>query len=465
MSERGRNMTLFLVVLLIVDLAGAQAYERLAPLVTPPVEPVHTRSTHYHHGLRERVDGWSQWGPYRYRFYTNDLGFRDDHVRDVPLRSEATRVLLMGDSFTEGVGVSFPESFPGILARELAPEGIEVLNAAVVSYSPTIYYQKSRYLVEEVGLDVDVILVFLDISDILDEGWLAKNGVARVAFGPPEPRRVTPKRPLFEQIKHLGQQHSLILKAAAQLRVFIQRGFGEGSRRARLSLDREPAAWDYDPEAFRRYGARGLERAAEQMDRLLDLAHRHEIPMAIAVYPWPDQIYRGLRASRQVAFWNAWAETRETTFIDLFPLFGDSRDPESVIRANYIPFDYHWNAAGHRRVAEALLRGEDLKGLIAEARDGAPGQQARPVSRLPHPDPSPGGTRGWNPVGDDRLRPRAGEGSQHRPPTGRIGAPEPLGVLGMDLGHDPYPPEAGEIGTKRVAHETDPVSRSDAQLP
>ncbi|MGH7563282.1 MAG: SGNH/GDSL hydrolase family protein [Gemmatimonadota bacterium] len=450
MSERGRNITLFLVVLLIVDLAGAQAYERLAPLVTPSIEPVHKRSPHYHHDLRKSVNGWSQWGPFRYRFYTNNLGFRDDRVREVPLHSEATRVLLMGDSFTKGVGVSFPESFSGILARELAPEGIEVLNAAVVSYSPTIYYQKSRYLIEELGLDVDVILVFLDISDILDEAWLADNGVARVAFEPAEPRRVTPERPLFEQIKHVGQRYSLILKAAAKLRVFLQRRFGEGSR-ARLSLDQDKAAWEYVAEAYREYGVRGLRRAAEQMDRLLDLANRHEIPMAIAVYPWPDEIYRRLRVSRQVGFWKTWAETRETTFIDLFPLFVDNRNPESVIRAYYIPFDYHWNAAGHRRVAEALLRGDVLDRLVAEARDGAPGQQSSPVSRLPHPDPVLGGAPGRHPIGHDRRRPRAGEGSHDRPPTGGIGAPEPLSVPGTDLGHDPHPAEAGEIGAKRVA--------------
>lgn len=464
MSERGRNLALFLVVLLIVDLAGAQAYELLAPLVTPPVEPVHMPSPHYHHDLRKRVNGWSQWGPFRYRFITNNLGFRDDRAREVPLRSEATRVLVLGDSFTEGVGVSFPESFPGILARELASEGIEVLNAAVVSYSPTIYYRKSRYLIEEMGLDVDVILVFLDISDILDEAWLAANGVARVEFGPPEPRPAAPARPLFEEIKHVGQQYSLILKAAAQLRIFIQRRFGEGSRRARLSLDRKETAWDYDPEVYREYGSRGLRRAAEQMDRLLDLANRHEIPMAIAVYPWPDHIHRRLRASRQISFWSSWAETRGTTFIDLFPLFVDDRNPESVIRAYYIPFDFHWNAAGHRRVAEALLRGDVLDRLVAKARDRAPGQQARPVSRLPYPDPRLGGTPGRDRVGDDRRRPHAGEGGHDRPPTGWIGAPESPGVPEVDLGHDPDPAETGEIGAKRVAQQADPVPGSDAQL-
>ncbi len=393
MSERGRDIALFLVVLLIADLAGAKVYDRLAPLLVPPPEPVRTGSSLYHHDLRKNVDGWSQWGHYRYRFHTNDLGFRDDRVRKVPLHSNATRVLLLGDSFTEGVGVPFTESFAGILARELAPQGIEVLNAGVVSYSPTIYYRKARYLIEELGLDVDAILVFLDISDIMDEAWLADSGTARVGIGQPETER--PPRPLFERIKESGARHSLILKTAARLRLVAQRRLGAGSERGRLGLDQEETAWDHDPEAFRDYGEKGLRRAAEQMDRLVDLAKRHQIPIAIAVYPWPDQIIRDLRDSRQVGFWSQWARTRGAGFIDLFPIFLDGEDPEAAIRACYVPFDIHWSAAGHRRVAEALLQGGLLTDLLAAARErrrpgGGPSVPSLPPGPTPRGDPRPG---------------------------------------------------------------------------
>jgi len=45
----------------------------------------------------------------------------------------------------------------------------EILNAAAVSYSPRIYYLKTKYLIEEKGLVFDELYVFIDISDIQNE--------------------------------------------------------------------------------------------------------------------------------------------------------------------------------------------------------------------------------------------------------------------------------------------------------
>ena len=68
------------------------------------------------------------------------------------------------------------------------------------------------------------------------------------------------------------------------------------------------------------------------------------------------------------------AATRGVGFIDLFPIFLDDEDPETSIRAHYTPFDVHWSAAGHRRVAETLLQGEVLSDLVAAARERAGGE-------------------------------------------------------------------------------------------
>jgi len=84
-----------------------------------------------HHELKPNAAAWASWGPYRYRIYTNSLGFKDAAVREVPLASDAWRVVLMGDSFTEGLGYAYEDTFAGILHARLAPRGIDVLNAGV----------------------------------------------------------------------------------------------------------------------------------------------------------------------------------------------------------------------------------------------------------------------------------------------------------------------------------------------
>src|SRR3954454_19888139 len=62
-------------------------------------------SPFYHHGLKKHFKGVTGWGPLRIRMFTNSLGFKDKLTRDVPLAPNRRRIVFIGDSFTEGVGI------------------------------------------------------------------------------------------------------------------------------------------------------------------------------------------------------------------------------------------------------------------------------------------------------------------------------------------------------------------------
>ena len=97
---------------------------------------------------------------------------RDCCVRQVTQRAARYRILFIGDSFTEGVGVTYADSFVGQIGRRLEiqfPNKVEVLNAGVVSYSPKLMDLKIPYLSEQQGLKFDELHVFVDISDAYDE--------------------------------------------------------------------------------------------------------------------------------------------------------------------------------------------------------------------------------------------------------------------------------------------------------
>ena len=165
------------------------------------------RSAIHSHGLAPNFDGDDRWGSARYRFVTNSLGFRDAVVRDVPLTAATRRVLLIGDSFTEGIGVPFEQSFAGLLhaGGQQRADRIEFLNAGVVSYAPTIYYKKIKHWLDQ-GLRFDEVIVFSDISDVADEATsnsclddqkqLPKDCVPLSAApaGPPRPPDLVPNR-------------------------------------------------------------------------------------------------------------------------------------------------------------------------------------------------------------------------------------------------------------------------------
>src|SRR5262245_4640640 len=63
----------------------------------------------YDHTLKPKYDGFDIWGTRHARVLTNSLGFRDASTRDVPLVPDRKRVVFIGDSFTEGVGVDYQE--------------------------------------------------------------------------------------------------------------------------------------------------------------------------------------------------------------------------------------------------------------------------------------------------------------------------------------------------------------------
>jgi hypothetical protein len=97
------------------------------------------------------------------------LGFRDGRIREVALDSSRPRVVLIGDSFTDGVGVPWEETFAGWLEKRLAPEGIDVLNAGCNSCTPILAWIKLRHWIRDCGLRVDRVVLFLDLSDVKDE--------------------------------------------------------------------------------------------------------------------------------------------------------------------------------------------------------------------------------------------------------------------------------------------------------
>lgn len=102
----------------------------------------------YHHGLSENFSVTQKWGYDKYQLTTNSLEFKGYPSKKVILNSEKYKILFTGDYFTGGVGLTYEKTFPGIIASEL--EGnIDILNTGVASYSPKLYYLKTKHLIDK----------------------------------------------------------------------------------------------------------------------------------------------------------------------------------------------------------------------------------------------------------------------------------------------------------------------------
>jgi hypothetical protein len=111
----------------------------------------------------------------------NSLGFRDDEITmDKPENTK--RILVLGDSFTFGMGVAHEDIFTEVLEENLNNEDInyEVINAGSIGYTIDNQY----LLLKEKGLDLnpDVVIVAFftgnDVTELRRHDWQTDlNGV------------------------------------------------------------------------------------------------------------------------------------------------------------------------------------------------------------------------------------------------------------------------------------------------
>lgn len=391
--ERHRKKTLLLIALAPVIVLDC-AFARL--LGSRNFADFRRPHPYYHHGLlpnRESLGRWGSGDPYP--VYTNSLAMLDEGVRRVDLATSRHRIVILGDSYTEGLGVPYEETFVGLLGRRVDREQVEILNAAVISYCPKLHYLKTRYLLEHVGLEFDQLYVFIDISDIQDE-------VLYSNFVPREPILVDElKGALQRQLKRRSFTYGSIdaLRRREQMRRRMHRYNAEfyPPWLNYFWLDNINEAAYEDPDfihirdawtlsmslANNPWTQRGVRSAVEQMEKLAGLCKTHGIRLSIAVYPWPPQIqYRDLD-SLQARLWRGFANQHHLEFIDLFPhLITDL--PYDEFAARYLlPGDFHWNPEGHKLVAEAVwpYLARSLEAADAEGATSAPLGPPVPAAR------------------------------------------------------------------------------------
>jgi hypothetical protein len=301
----------------------------------------------YNHTLKSKYDGFDILGPRRFRVLTNSLGFRDASTRDVTLMADRKRIVFIGDSFTEGVGLPYDETFVGRFAH--AFPALDVLNAAVESYSPSIYYEKLKYFLD-VGLRFDEAIVYIDISDIQDEAIVYshdEHGVLQLKAT--EESLLTPKKKAWERAFYVADFLNQVRLSQKLARKFDPQVFKHYTR----------ASWTYDANAPD-YGSMGVEggiqKAMQQMDRLYQILSRYGVALSVGVYPWPQQLLYDSENSRQVKIWREWCAGKCKRFFDHFPAFFryKEKDPD-FIRNLFVSQDVHYNARGNQILAEDLI--------------------------------------------------------------------------------------------------------------
>ena len=392
--ERNPKKTIFGLIIILffgLDIVLSKIYrniqekrEQVALAIKHPI---------YHHDFEKNGHSKESGRLGDYEIFTNSLGFKDKSIRKISRNSDNRRIVFIGDSFTEGVLLNYQDTFVGIIDSVVSEMGVEILNAGKVSYSPIIYWRKIKYLLEDVKLKFDELIVFIDISDMDDEASYFElspegNVIDQVNSEPKnvyEPRDyginwlISNKKiddiRLF--VKHnflmisgiLNWLHDLTLKDSHEI-VKLESdstiSVDENSDKSEIEntweivLNDRRANWTIDDKYYQEYGDRGKERMIKYMDKLAESTKKYDIDLTVVVYPWPSQVWYDDLNSIHVEIWREWSNNNNINFINLFPAFIESNmtepDKLEIINKYYVPYDLHYNREGNKLVAEEFLK-------------------------------------------------------------------------------------------------------------
>jgi lysophospholipase L1-like esterase len=123
-----------------------------------------------HHSLKPHAKMKRVQSEFQVVYSINSHGLRDDEIR-LPKPPHVFRILLLGDSFTFGVGVELHETFTKqleVLLNQPGSQGrYEVINGGCSSYSPILEY---LFLVHKgLALAPDLVILNYDLSDVQDD--------------------------------------------------------------------------------------------------------------------------------------------------------------------------------------------------------------------------------------------------------------------------------------------------------
>lgn len=165
------NLILLLIVLLICYAILEVAIRELGLASVPSFRQ---QDKLMHHSLIPNSEGSFKFrNEFNIVYKINSLGMRDFSVREVNISKGENefRIVFVGDSFTEGWGLNYDDTYPKLVEdrlNEVHPEkNLIVFNAGVASSSPIIGYTVIKNRI--IPLKPDLVVFALDVSDFHDD--------------------------------------------------------------------------------------------------------------------------------------------------------------------------------------------------------------------------------------------------------------------------------------------------------
>ena len=367
----------------------------------------------YHHTFKPMISIDDFYGPMKYQLITNSLGFKDKIRRNVKKKISKKRILFIGDSFTEGVGLKYEDTFVGLVHSKINKD-FDVLNAGRSSYCPYLSFLKIKDLVAEKNYVINEIFVFIDVSDAQDElfryfklkvknnlipdttrynqnkyrNYLNNSLIAledklkdismdssnkSIDLSIYRLKRILEKKttiiyPVLNYIydRYLFGENNKVINTKYQKVIDYYKEINKKSpyqgdfyHVASIPYYRDGEVWTTDSTLYEEWGKQGLDESMKYMDSIKVFCDSRKIKMNIGIYPYANELLFMPSQSYHEKYWIEYADQNN---ISLFNIYDDFRqrlkgkEKKIFIKENYIVNDVHFNFAGNVKIADYIIK-------------------------------------------------------------------------------------------------------------
>ena len=335
------------------------------------------KSYYYHHDLRPMASFYDHWGYERYQIFTNDLGFKDKSNRKIKFKER--NILFIGDSFTEGVGIRYEDTYVGIIENKLKKKysDIEVLNAGVQSYSTSIYLSKVHYLLNKKKLPITDLVIMVSGGDIFDDAFKYltvdenfildhedhknKMVINLINFYKSNTliyqiiSRVTPPKVIPELIKSLFNKKNNKLNYNSKENELKKISNQEISQMK--FLYHKDYSYLFSDIEFNRWGKKAIDTSINNLKKIIEITNKKNIRLNILYFYEPTIILRNpnTKAINYLLDNFKNLENDNSSFFVINDYYKDYKNKYEIYKNLFFIKDIHLNKKGNKLVAEEIL--------------------------------------------------------------------------------------------------------------
>ncbi|MDC2971156.1 hypothetical protein OAY09_02105 [Candidatus Pelagibacter sp.] len=335
------------------------------------------KSFYYHHDFRPNASFVDQWGFNKVIINTNNLGFKDSKIRDVIFKKK--NILFIGDSFTEGVGLKFEDSYVGIISKKLKKKNqdIEVLNAAVQSYSPAIYLSKIYNILERKKMPITDIVIMVSGGDFHDD-YFRYTGVDKNFIVMHE----DPTNKYLIKLINFYKSHTLLYQFISRVTpirgipYLIKTTFFEDKKNLEIIeknksnkeilnmkfLKNKDFQYFYNDEIFNEWGKNAILKSLNFLERIIEITSKKNIKLTILYAKEPNLILKEPNQEVLNFILDKFKKLEQNNVKFYYINTYDSlyKDKFEKYKNLFYINDNHWNKKGNMLVSDEILKKIDF---------------------------------------------------------------------------------------------------------